>query len=63
MKRIIYLFIPLFLISSCKQNDEAKRLEARTDIKKAKDILTQAEVEARADIQATQKYQEARQKL
>ena len=59
MKKIIVLFSILSVIESCTQNDDTQRLQAREDIKKAKDLLTQAETQARAGDTDLKKYEEA----
>ena len=59
MKKIIVLLSILSIVSSCTQNDETNRLQAREDIKKAKDLLTQAETQARAGDSNLKKYEDA----
>ena len=57
MKKIIVLLSILSIISSCTQNDDTQRFKARENIKKAKDLLTQAETQARAGDTNLKKYE------
>ena len=59
MKKCI-LFLSVFLvINSCKQPKETKAPQVREEIKLAKELLSQAETEARADIMDIKKYEDA----